>query len=155
MNFWENINEQFEIYDEWEEDMLEINAKSENMSELEQFASFPLPLDYKQYLQHSPISAFVLKEKNAAILDFWNILDVLSQQDNYPFLEDELNGKILVVGTDLGDSFYFLGEGQDGFGFYLVDAGSGDYYDEAVKIADSIEDYISQGIGIEVVKKEL
>jgi hypothetical protein len=69
------------------------------------------------------------------------------KEDSAP-LYDDIIDKIWLVGDDLGDLLYFYGEGKDGFGLYVAEAGSL-FLENADKIADTLTDFLVKGIGID------
>ena len=67
---------------------------------------------------------------------------------SYPGYRDFMECSWLV-GDDLGDLVYFYGEGSEGFGLYRGSVGALDY-NYADKIADSLTDFLVNGIGIDI-----
>lgn len=54
-----------------------------------------------------------------------------------------------LIGDDLGGLVYFYGEGDEGFGLYRGSAGALDYK-FAKKIANSITEFLVDGVGINI-----
>ncbi len=61
---------------------------------------------------------------------------------------DDIIDRIWLIGNDLGDLLYFYGDGKDGFGLYVAEAGSLDF-EHADKIADTLTDFLVKGVGID------
>ncbi len=60
---------------------------------------------------------------------------------------DNIIDQIWLIGNDLGDLLYFYGNGTDGFGLYVAEAGSLSF-EHADKIADTLTDFLVKGVGI-------
>jgi len=75
-------------------------------------------------------------------------LQNMNLEFNQPFNKDFLSCSWLI-GDDLGGLVYFYGIGKEGFGLYRVSAG-GLSYNYAKKIADSLTDFLVDGVGIDV-----
>ena len=54
--------------------------------------------------------------------------------------------QIWLIGNDLGDLYYFYGQGKEGFGLYVAED-SAIYFENADKIADTLTDFLVKGIG--------
>lgn len=113
-----------------------------------------LPDDYIEFLKmisggESNGVVFEVKDEGLDIC-IWSAKASFIKRDDldYPFNRDFLE-RSWMFGDDLGGLVYFYGEGKDGFGLYRVSAG-GLCYDDAVKIADSLTDFLVDGVGIDV-----
>jgi len=71
-----------------------------------------------------------------------------SEDFSHPIYKDFMECSWLL-GDDLGGLVYFYGEGNEGFGLYRGSAGGLDY-NYADKIADSLTDFLVNGIGIDI-----
>lgn len=67
--------------------------------------------------------------------------------DSAPIYDDIID-QIWLIGNDLGDLLYFYGNGKDGFGLYVAEAGSL-CFEDADKIADTLTDFLVKGVGID------
>ena len=114
-----------------------------------------LPDDYIEFLR--TISggenigiAFEVEDEGMDIF-IWSAQVALEKRNrdfNYPFNKDFMECS-WMVGDDLGGLVFFYGEGKDGFGLYRGSAGGLDY-NYADKIADSLTDFLVDGVGIDV-----
>lgn len=113
-----------------------------------------LPEDYIEFLKEisggDDVGISFLVDDGEAEIAIWNASMALEKRDEFsaPYLQDFME-KTWLVGDDLGDLVYFYGEGKDGFGLYRVGAGILSIVD-AVKIADSLTDFLVKGVGIDV-----
>jgi len=75
-------------------------------------------------------------------------LEKRNREFNYPFYKKFMSCT-WMLGDDVGDLIYFYGEGNEGFGIYRGEAGGLDYND-ADKIADSLTEFLVNGVGIDI-----
>lgn len=54
--------------------------------------------------------------------------------------------QIWLIGNDLGYLHYFYGKGKEGFGLYVAED-SAIYFENAYKIADTLTDFLVNGVG--------
>lgn len=113
-----------------------------------------LPEDYIDFLKkisggETTGVAFEVEDEGLDIF-IWSAQVTLDKRDelSYPFNKDFMECS-WMIGDDLGGLVYFYGEGQNGFGLYRGSAG-GLSYDYADKIADSLTDFLVNGVGIDV-----
>lgn len=67
-------------------------------------------------------------------------------------LYDDFTKCTWLIGDDVGDLMYFYGEGKEGFGIYITEAGDMDINDSS-KIADSLTDLLVNGVGLDILFK--
>ena len=81
----------------------------------------------------------------------WSANRALGMQNEFahPMKEDFIS-KVWFIGDDLGDMVYFYGFGNDGFGVYFLEVGSLGF-EYANKIADTLTDFLVNGVGIDVI----
>jgi len=116
---------------------------------------FKLPDDYIEFLRtisggENTGIAFEVEDEGMDIF-IWSAQVALEKRNrdfNYPFNKDFMECS-WMVGDDLGGLVFFYGEGKDGFGLYRGSAGGLDY-NYADKIADSLTDFLVDGVGIDV-----
>ncbi len=81
----------------------------------------------------------------------WSAGFALEKRDEFyaPFLDDFFQNAWLI-GCDVGDLVYCYGKGKDGFGIYRTEDSSLCFDDMTDKIADTLTDFLVQGVGIDV-----
>jgi len=115
-----------------------------------------LPNDYIEFLklisgkEKSLGISFLVDDKGHEIF-IWSAEMALNKRNldfNFPFYKD-FTDCTWMLGDDLGDLIYFYGEGNEGFGIYRSEAGGLDIGDSD-KIADSLTDFLVNGVGIDI-----
>ena len=114
-----------------------------------------LPNDYIEFLRtisggENVGVTFEVEEEGLDIY-IWSAevaLEKRNREFNYPFNKKFLECSWLV-GDDLGDLVYFYGEGNEGFGLYRGSVGGLDY-NYADKIANSLTEFLVNGVGIDI-----
>ncbi len=151
MEFLEIINKRFEsIYDG--EEMQIVNITSYNIAKVIEFSNIALPDMLLDILKKGISYGIETLERNK-VIQFLNVYDILDDDIYYPHFIKQIK-KGIIFGNDLGDGLYFYGEGKDGIGIYTVGGTVGDYYNNAIKLAVTFEDFFIKGIGIDVLVKE-
>jgi hypothetical protein len=150
MEFLEIINKQFEsIYDDSE--MQIVNITSDDIAKVIEFSNMELPDMLLDILKKGISYGIETIERNK-VIQFLNVYDILDDDIYYPHFIKQIK-KGIIFGNDLGDGLYFYGEGKDGIGIYVVGGTVGDYYNNAIKLAVTFEDFFIKGIGIDVLVK--
>lgn len=113
-----------------------------------------LPEDYIEFLKfisgdkNYGISLFV-DEGNLEIVIYSAEMALVKREEfNFPSTKEFME-RAWLLGDDLGGLVYFYGEGRDGFGIYRGSAG-GLNYEYAKKIADSLTEFLVNGVGIDI-----
>ena len=121
-----------------------------------------LPQDYIEFLKEFSGDADSLgielkvsipgDETGTRSLSFYSAQFALEKHEEYKVfsapLYDEIIDSIWLIGDDLGDLLYFYGEGNDGFGLYVSDAGALSFED-ADKISSTLTELLVNGAGID------
>lgn len=114
-----------------------------------------LPEDYIDFLRQIPgEDSFGLSfqvDNSRKEIWIWSAGFALEKRDEFyaPFLEDFFRNAWLI-GCDVGDLIYCYGKGKEGFGIYRTEDSSLCLDDMAEKIADSLTDFLVNGVGIDV-----
>ena len=145
MSIIDNINEQLVF------DKNKIYPGGEELIEkIVERAPMQLPADYYELLGcisgegNSGAIIFAAKEGLIAI---WSAEKAFGMQDEFSYLLEDCNNKVWFIGNDVGDLIYFYGQGKDGFGIYC---GEDCDLESANKIADTLTDFLINGIGIDI-----
>ncbi len=149
MNIIENVNKKLFF------DKDEICAGGENdIEEIIRVSPVSLSGDYIEFLKQvsgegSYGPEFEVEDEGVSIW-IWSAGMALEKLEefNQPFNQEFISNAWLF-GNDLGDLVYFFGNGKDGFGLYRTSAGWLGF-DNAEKIADTLTDFLVNGIGIEI-----
>lgn len=150
MNLLSIINNQFEnLYPE--DEVQRVDVTEDDLKIIANIADITLPKMYKDVLEEGVIYTLGIKE-TSIIIGFCHPATIKNLDVNYPFFKEDVK-KGIIFATDLGDLIYYYGEGKEGMGLYLVEAGVGDFFNEAIKFADSFDDFFIDGKGIDVLKK--
>lgn len=127
----------------------------ENIKKVVSKSPIQLPEDYIEFLKcisgGDNLGIAFLVDNDGCEISIWSAGFALVKLEEFyfaPILADFFEHAWLV-GDDLGDLVYFYGEGKDGFGLYRVGAGSLGF-EYAEKIADTLTDFLVNGIGIDV-----
>lgn len=151
MNIIENINERLSFDNE----DVSYGGEQEIKQVLDQ-SPIKLPEDYIEFLKSiSGAEAngveFSVKDEGTLSIWIWDAKMALQQYEEYkgsrPMYEHMID-KIWVIGSDVGDLVFFYGEGNDGFGLYRAEGGSLGF--AADKIADTLTDFLVNGVGIDI-----
>lgn len=125
-----------------------------DIEEMIRISPVPLPKDYIEFMKQisgedSYGPEFEVEGEGLSIW-IWSAKMALEKLREFdlPF-NQKFICKAWMFGDDLGDLVYFFGEGKDGFGLYRVSAGALGF-EYAVKISDTITDFLVNGIGIDV-----
>lgn len=149
MDLFSVINSQFQnLYPENEE--VKVEVIQEDIDKIIAIAQISLPQMLKNILEDGVIYKLEIKEISKEII-FCYPSDIINIDDNYPsFKEDVPKG--LIFATDLEANVYYYGSGNEGLGLYIVGAGDGNFFEEAIKFADTFEDFFIEGKGIDILK---
>jgi len=151
MNIIENINERLSF------DMEDVAyGGGQAIQQVLDKSPVQLPDDYIGFLKSISGAGtngieFEVKNEGAVSIWIWDAEMALEQYRGYkeyshPVYEHIIN-KIWLIGNDLGDLVFFYGEGNGGFGLYRAEAGSLGF--AADKIADTLTDFLVNGVGID------
>ena len=156
MSIIDNINKQLKF----DKDEVYPGGK-EIIKQIVEKAPIQLPADYYEFL--SCISGprnigsieFEIESDDEAIgsipICLWSANRALGMQNEFAHpMKENFIRKVWFIGDDLGDMVYLYGFGNDGFGVYFVEAGSLGF-EYAYKIADTLTDFLVNGIGIDVI----
>jgi len=150
MMITDNLNEAFENLYEDEKIIID-TITEENMKELIQYANIEVPDFFLEFLKTGMLYGFEIKQ-TSVIFQLLRLSDILNTDRDYiGFKEDVESG--IIVGTDLGGSIYYYGKGKSDTGLYVAYEGAGNYYNEAIKFADTFEDFLIEGKGIDILIK--
>lgn len=162
MNVLDNLNNRIRFY----ENNYNINEKKQEeyyspvtdkeIKLLEEYAGFKLPNDYITFLKETNFKkkeagialSFISNSGSQIIVALWNIKEIMEQRNWYPFLE-EYKGDMLIIGDDLGDSFFMYQNGQNGFGIYVEDAGACVPLGNAAKLSNTLTELLVEGKGLD------
>lgn len=148
MDFLKIISKKFEsIYDE--EELQTIKVTPDDIAKVIEFARMPLP-DMLLEIFKTGVSYGIETTERNIVIQLLNIYDIMDDDIYYPYFIKQMK-KGIIFGNDLGDDLYFYGEGKDGIGIYVVGGTVGDYYNHAIKLADSFEDFFVEGIGVDIL----
>lgn len=131
-------------------------GREEAIEEVISRSPVPLPEDYISFLRSISggtdfeLSLFVDDTKfqieiwsaEAALEEFESELEILPEEDYF-------RHQVWSIGRDKKDLVYFYAEGKEGFGLYSVEGGS-TCIDDARKVADTLTNFLVNGIGIYV-----
>ena len=116
-----------------------------------------LPEDYTEFLKS--ISGgddggveFLVDDGGLEIV-IWDASMAMEKREEFSFPSShDFMEKVWLIGDDLGDLVFCYGEGEEGFGIYRVSAGvlSLSALDFAKKIADTLTDFLVEGVGIDI-----
>jgi len=152
MEFLDIMSEQFEsIYSDEELDSQTITITFDDIAKIIEFANMPLPELLLDIFRTGKSYGIAPIEENV-VIQFLDIYDIMSDDIFYPHFIKQMK-KGIIFANDLGDDLYFYGEGKDGIGIYVVEGTVGDYYNYAIKLADTFEDLFIRGIGIDALIK--
>ncbi len=158
MNILENLNDRIQIVDG-----VPSYGGEDAVKQVVETSPIDLPEDYIEFLksisgQASDEEENVGLEFEVKVKDYTLSLWIFSAQHalekyrEYKIysapIYDSIIDRIWLIGNDLGDLLYFYGNGEDGFGLYVAEAGSLDFKD-ADKIADTLTDFLVKGVGID------
>jgi len=147
MNILEQINKKFENFNSRKVEPQVVSEK--NINQLISFVDIELPDNYLDILRTGETYAFGVKDASV-LIDLYGIHDVLCMDDNYHFFREDVKQGV-IIGSDLGDNIYYYGLGKEGLGLYIVGAGTGNYYLEAIKFAGTFTDFFVKGNGIDIL----
>lgn len=155
MNILENLNERLLLIDG-----NPCYGGEDIVRQVIETSPISLPEDYTEFLKEFSgeenfgveIKVIIPDNEDSTLsLGFYSAQTALDKYKEYKEysapLYDDIIDKIWLVGDDVGDLLYFYGEGKDGFGLYVADAGALSLED-ADKIADTLTDLLVKGIGI-------
>lgn len=113
-----------------------------------------LPEDYIEFLKcisggDDVGVSFQVDDTRMEIWIFNAHMTLEKRKEFYAYFGDDFFESIWLIGNDLGDLVYFYGVGKDGFGIYRDEAGSL-CFEDAIKIADTLTDFLVKGVGIDV-----
>lgn len=91
-------------------------------------------------------------EDEGILVQFHTVYDILDVDNIYPFFNQKMKNGI-VFANDLGDLIYYYADGKNGIGIYVVGVGVADYYQDAIKLADTFENFFYKGIGVDILVK--
>lgn len=113
-----------------------------------------LPEEYIEFLKcisgGDDVGISFLVDNTRQEIFIWNAEMALQKRKEFrhPFYADFLE-QVWLIGNDLGDLIYFYGKGRDGFGLYRDEASSM-CFEDAKKIADTLTDFLVNGVGIDI-----
>lgn len=152
MNLFSIINDQFESQcSQSELEGARVIVTPDEINQIIEIAHIPLPDMLHSFFKEGVIYSLVIKG-TSIIIAFCYVQDLINVKDNYPYFKEDIH-EGLIFATDLGDDIYYYGNGREGMGLYVVEAGAGNYYEEAIKFANTFEDFFVDGKGIETLKK--
>jgi hypothetical protein len=126
-----------------------ISVTSDDINKIIEFSKMPLPSMLLDILKTGTSFGIEIAERNVTI-QILNAFDILDDEIYYPHFIKQMK-KGIIFANDLGDGLYFYGEGNAGIGIYAVGGTTGDFYNHAVKLANTFEDFFIKGIGIDVL----
>ena len=120
----------------------------------------PLPEDYTEFLKKiSGERNWGIKfglndgeEGSTLCIYIYSTYAALEKYKEWEFYGERANkeffSKVWVFGDDLGDLIYYFGEGLEGYGLYVTEAGVCDF-SHSHQLADTLTDLLVNGIGID------
>lgn len=120
----------------------------------------PLPEDYIDFLksisgetddENVGLVFGIKKKDDIQLMQIYSAQQALKLRPEYKEIYSfpDSNGiidQIWLIGNDLGDLHFFYGKGEEGFGLYVAED-SAIYFENADKIADTLTDFLVNGIG--------
>ena len=107
-----------------------------------------LPNEYISFLKE--IGRATLSEDcYDVIMNFWNISQMEEWLRTSPQFVKTIPAGI-PIGDDMGDILYYYGNGNDSLGYYAVEKGSGNFYEDAYKFSDTLIDFLTS---VELIKR--
>lgn len=156
MSILENMNERLQLVDE-----KPCRGGEDSVKKVIETSPIQLPNDYIEFLKEISGSSdneevtgveLELKDKEGLSIWIFSAQKALEIYDEYKIYSapvyDDIIDKIWLIGNDLGDLLYFYGEGKEGFGLYVADAGAL-IMEDSDKIADTLTDFLVNGVGID------
>ena len=100
-----------------------------------------LPTEYVSFLRE--IGRAILSEDGYDVtMNFWDTPQIEEWLRVSPqFVETMPAG--IPIGDDLGDILYYYGNGNGSLGYYAVEKGSGNFYEDAYKFSNSLVEFLT------------
>lgn len=117
-----------------------------------------LPDDYIDFLKELGSSSIELMVKDddpdsTLSIHMYSARSALEHRDDWKHenqnVQEKFFSKVWIFGDDVGDLIYFFGHGPEGFGLYMTELGVCDLK-FSHKMADTLTDFLVNGIGIDV-----
>lgn len=142
------FNNQFEsIYNDT--DLKKVDVNENILKEINNISKLKLPQMLLDILSDGIAYGFEVRDEGI-VVQLHTAYDILDVNNIYPFYYQKMKNGV-VFANDLGDSIYYYADGKQGIGIYVVGVGVGDYFQDAIKLADTFEDFFYGGIGIEIL----
>lgn len=100
-----------------------------------------LPSEYISFLKEIG-RATISEDSYDVVMNFWNTSQIEEWLRTSPQFAKTIPTGI-PIGDDLGDILYYYGNGNGSWGYYAVEKGSGNFYEDAYKFSNSLVDFLT------------
>lgn len=111
-------------------------------------SSSELPSEYILILKEIG-QATLSEDSYGVVMNFWNTSQIEEWLRVSPQFAKTMSTGI-PIGDDLGDILYYYGNGNRSWGYYAVEKGSGNFYEDAYKFSNSLIGFLTS---LELIKQ--